>query len=579
MSSRPRTLKGTRHIVHSRLAVVSALVILALFLTSVSAGSSAGNGSQTSTSEASSTTSSVTTTTDANTTTSGTATTTSAASTTSATTGSNSTSAVQGLIYRADNGTLDSLVNSTAASFVKSAGAVPYYVVEEGGGVTGLVYLTTDVAPSSSWGYHGPVGILAYIDTTGIIKALWLWYSDEPRANMVTPQYLASYAGHSVFDNLTVGSDVLGITGATFTSQAIAGGVRVGGRIVVEDYAANPLPTVTTTTGTTSTDQGNTTNSTSSSTPGSSTASTTNVTTKTTTAVHGGSAPTLGLLDSGQFRTTGLIIALFAAAAVAFEFNSSKLRYGVLGAALVLLGFYAGTMVSITDSVLFISRDFPPFSEYFWYVLYAAVLVTTLIWGRLYCGSVCPFGAFTQLLHKVSPLRLVMPKKVHKRLVYLKYVVLALVLLAVAEGALWATGIEPFLTFFFFEGTAWMWAVVGVTVVLSVPFERFYCSYICPAGAALAIAARLRIREINRWPECNTCRVCERGCPSGAISGASISALECMDCRTCEVNYLSPDICPHYALQRAGNHETTAVGSGMPIRAALVSSGENRAPS
>ena len=371
------------------------------------------------------------------------------------TTSAASSSAVRGLVYQVDNKTLDSLVNSTDAAFSRSIGAVPYYVVSEGARVAGLVYLTTDVAASESWGYHGPVGILAYVSTAGLIKGLWLWYSSEPRASDITPQYLASYTNHSVFDNLTVGSDALGVTGATFTAVAIASGVRDGGRIVVGDYAANyPSPTQTTALATTVTTAG------------------------VTTAANQGGPSLAAVLGSDQFRASGLIVAIFFAAVLAYEFNSDKLRYGVLGATVVLLGFYAGTMVSITDSVIFVSRDFPPLTEYFWYVLYAGALMTSLVWGRLYCGSVCPFGAFTQLLHRVSPFRLEVPNRVHRRLVYLKYVVLALVALAVAGGALWATGIEPVVTFFYRQGAGGTGVVLLVTGVLSVPFDRFYCSYV-----------------------------------------------------------------------------------------------------
>jgi len=95
-----------------------------------------------------------------------------------------------------------------------------------------------------------------------------------------------------------------------------------------------------------------------------------------------------------------------------------------------------------------------------------------------------------------------------------------------------------------------MWGVLAAALALSIPFERFYCRFVCPAGAGLSLAAAFRVREINRWSECSTCRVCERSCPTGAIKGGKISALECFDCRTCEVNYLDQRICPHYASQR-----------------------------
>ncbi len=571
MRASPRLLKGTRHIVKSRLAVVAVLAILALSLASMPHGSSAGSNSTSS----STGTSSSNTATSSNSTTSASATTTNNSSTTSTTT-TTSTSTVKPVlagIYLVDNQTLDSLVNSTSATFRNSTGTVPYYIVSEGGHVAGLVYLTTDVAPGESYGYHGPVGILAYIDPAGMIKALSLWSSNEPMTYAITPEYLASYTNHSVFDEMKVGADVLGITGATYSSVAIASGVRVGGRIVVNDFMEQTTTVTSTSTQTSSVVETTTSLSTTATVPTTTSLSTTSVTVST------GAAPALvEVVTSKQFMTASLVVFFFVAAVFAYEVNSDKLRYVILGAAVVILGFYYGVMISITDAAVFVSGMFPPLSQYVWYVLYAGALLTSLVWGRLYCGSICPFGSFTHLLHKISPFRAAMPGRVHRRLVYLKYVLLVLVVLAIAGGAFWATGVEPFVTFFFSRGSDWMWAVVGITVALSVPFDRFYCSYVCPAGAGLSIAARLRIREINRWSECNTCRVCERGCPTGAISGGRISALECMNCRKCEVNYSDPSVCPHYALQRVRGEGAGQSRMGGQTPGALVFSSENRAP-
>jgi NosR/NirI family nitrous oxide reductase transcriptional regulator len=158
-------------------------------------------------------------------------------------------------------------------------------------------------------------------------------------------------------------------------------------------------------------------------------------------------------------------------------------------------------------------------------------------------------------MNKISPLKRRVPIKIHSKLVYLKYAVLVVVALGVLAGNGWTTGVEPFQTFFFFRGDWWMWAVVIGAVILSVPFNRFYCDYVCPAGAVLSLAGRPRVKEIKRWPECDTCKVCEQACPQGAIIGPRISVRECMNCRDCEKNYLDVKICPHYARETLSPHK------------------------
>lgn len=172
------------------------------------------------------------------------------------------------------------------------------------------------------------------------------------------------------------------------------------------------------------------------------------------------------------------------------------------------------------------------------------------MWGRLYCGYLCPFGAFTQIMNRISPIKARIPTKVHSKLVYVKYPVLVMVVIGVLSGNSWIIGVEPFQTFFFLKGDWWMWVIMIAAVILSVPFNRLYCHYVCPIGALLSLVGRARVMEIRRWPECDRCKLCEQTCPEGAIVGPKISVLECMNCRECEKNYLDPKMCPHYSPER-----------------------------
>jgi NosR/NirI family nitrite reductase transcriptional regulator len=68
--------------------------------------------------------------------------------------------------------------------------------------------------------------------------------------------------------------------------------------------------------------------------------------------------------------------------------------------------------------------------------------------------------------------------------------------------------------------------------------ERFYCRYLCPLGAALAIPAKLKLFDwLHRRPQCGReCRFCETQCTVGAIDPIGrINPNECILCLKCQV--------------------------------------------
>jgi len=419
-------------------------------------------------------------------------------------------------LFKIENNTLFQLVKRTDVQFVNSTGDVPYYLVVSASNrkqVTGLVYLTTDVAPEWTYGYNSQVAVLVFVSETGKIESVKTWQMQESFGYLVTDDWLSRFVNRSVSEPLEVGKDVDAITSATLTSRSIASGVREAGRRVVDDYGTNER--------------------------------------KKMDPWGYFLASATAMVREDDLIRAAIMAGMFGAAGVAYVRKDERFRYAVLAGAVLFIGVYAERMISIVDLTHLMWGTFPPlFSNIYWYVLYGGALVTSLIWGRLYCGYLCPFGAFTQIISKISPLKKKMPTTIHSKLVYLKYAILATVVAGVFAGSGWITGVEPFQTFFLLQGDWWMWPIMMAAVILSVPFNRFYCSYVCPAGAVLSIAGRARVREIRRWPECDRCRVCERSCPQSAISGPKISVLECFNCRDCEKNYLNIKICPHYALRR-----------------------------
>jgi len=83
--------------------------------------------------------------------------------------------------------------------------------------------------------------------------------------------------------------------------------------------------------------------------------------------------------------------------------------------------------------------------------------------------------------------------------------------------------------------------------------RKFYCKYLCPLGAALAIPAPLRIFDwLRRRKECGRpCQICEKQCEVQAIRPTGeINPNECHYCLDCQVTYWDDVRCPPLADKR-----------------------------
>ena len=229
---------------------------------------------------------------------------------------------------------------------------------------------------------------------------------------------------------------------------------------------------------------------------------------------------------------------------------------------LVFIGWYAQGQLSIVNitgvlQALVAGRSL----EFFLYdpmtvLLWGYIALTFFIWGRgTFCGWLCPFGAFQELLGKLLAfLKLPQAKvsaQLDARLKWIKYIVLA-VILGIALVSVPLTGtvveIEPFktsITLLFDRSWPFvLWAVV--LLALSLFVYKGYCRYICPLGAGLAIFGKLRIYNwLPRRSECGQpCQLCKHRCEYQAIEqDGKIDYDECYQCLDCVVIYDSDEQC------------------------------------
>jgi polyferredoxin len=256
----------------------------------------------------------------------------------------------------------------------------------------------------------------------------------------------------------------------------------------------------------------------------------------------------------GQAVDLALFAAFAALALTSFFRKSVALKYVTLVAAVAYLGVYKSQLLSIVNIFGVMGGNLPIFKYNLgWYFFALFGVVTTVLFGRLYCGRVCAYGALTQLLDPIVPARFRydVPLRIERQASKIKYGILAAVViyfLATRDMSLYRY-VEPFWMFTGHETTA-MWMALGVLLLATVVVRNLYCRFLCPLGAALGLLSKLTIFGIKRWSECNSCKLCEKTCQWGAIEGPKIIMSECVRCDDCERLYMDQQKCPHWIILR-----------------------------
>ncbi len=254
--------------------------------------------------------------------------------------------------------------------------------------------------------------------------------------------------------------------------------------------------------------------------------------------------------DTNWLRLAALIVIL-ALVMASFLSKNARLRWVTLALTLGYLGFVDGGFLSvshITNTInlgpSMILGDLPLLTI----VLFT--LITTLIWGRVFCSSLCPFGAVQDFLTRIVPKRWqrTVPQAIHNKAIYLKYALLAvIVLMAIFYGGISIFQyFEPFGTLFFYSTSIVLWSILALILLASAVVKRFYCRYLCPLGAALGVLSLVSLSRIKRVDQCTACTVCEHACPTGAIQRHQIDFKECVRCDICESKLIQKaGVCKH----------------------------------
>lgn len=279
---------------------------------------------------------------------------------------------------------------------------------------------------------------------------------------------------------------------------------------------------------------------------------------------------------------TGLLV--FQRALVDRPVLYGRVRIIFLAVTLVWLGWFAGAQLSVVNVLTFshaLMGDFAWTSflaEPLIFILWCYTAVGLLFLARgVFCGWLCPFGALQELANRIARFFRVpqvrVPFGLHERLWPIKYVIfLALFALSLNSmtDAFVAAEVEPFKTAISLR-FAREWPFVAYAAALvgaSLFINRFFCRYLCPLGAALAITARLRMFDwLKRHPQCGReCQICFHSCPVQAIHPEGhINPNECIHCLKCQSLYLDDAICPPLVARRKRRERREALTAGRDV--------------
>ncbi len=297
-------------------------------------------------------------------------------------------------------------------------------------------------------GYGGPVVVGLVVDMEGRLQQPILLESRE------TPNYIEDmrkagffnqFAKKTVTDTFVYQKDIQGITGATLSTRAITTATgQITQAIGVAKFDYLPAEAA----------------------------------------------------DGLQVGVKEIIVAILFAGGIVcgLRFPSKRLRLVFLGLSVIILGFWLNRSVAMSQISSAFLGYYPQIdTNLLWYLVLAGILLPPLLAGKnLYCGWFCPFCGLQEGIHLVTRQNWAFGSYAAS-FRFLKNLILFVVLLtAFLLKNPNVSSFEPFGTVFGLSGSALSWVLVGLALIASAIYKRFWCRTLCPVGAILDTITQAR---------------------------------------------------------------------------------------
>ena len=196
------------------------------------------------------------------------------------------------------------------------------------------------------------------------------------------------------------------------------------------------------------------------------------------------------------------------------------------------------------------------------------LLLYSILFGRMICGWLCPFGLVQELLHKIPTPKL-KKSPVTRVLSYLKYVILVFFVLIVPimyafrntplpafckyicpagtlEGGIGLLSNAVNESYFSMLGPLFTWKFLLMVSILAgcVFIFRLFCRFICPLGALYGLFNKLSVFGVKvDNSKCTNCGLCLNHCK---VDIKEVGDQECISCGECI------GVCPTKAIHWKG---------------------------
>ena len=196
------------------------------------------------------------------------------------------------------------------------------------------------------------------------------------------------------------------------------------------------------------------------------------------------------------------------------------------------------------------------------------ILLYSIIFGRMICGWLCPFGFIQELLYKIKTPK-IKKSKITRIFSYFKYIILVVFVFIIPlmyafrdtpfpafckyicpagtiEGGVGLLANKINASYFSMLGPlfTWKFALMVSILVTCVFVFRMFCRFICPLGALYGLFNRFSFFGIKlEEPKCINCNLCIKHCKMDIKRAGDTECISCGECI---------DVCPTEAISFKG---------------------------
>jgi len=296
------------------------------------------------------------------------------------------------------------------------------------------------IFPGEGTGYGGPLELAVLVDTNMVIQNLFITRHNETSSyvkKVLNREFQGQIIHKTYTDAFDLEKDLDGVSGATYTSRAIADAAREACRKIAVEQVAYELPESTS------------------------------------------PAVSFGLPEI-------LLILLFSLSlyGVYSKIKWKKtLRWSIMLISFLVLGLWLSVPLSLLKMNTFLLGFWPEWhTGLYWYLLIGWTILTLLLTNKnIYCNWICPFGAAQDCLGVFGKAKY----KIHGRSKdILKWVQRAFAFAAIAAALYFRNpgtiNFEIFGTFFNLTGSTFLFVLTAIYVLSSMFIIRPYCDTLCP---------------------------------------------------------------------------------------------------